>query len=192
MESSVSDQLLNTSNQQWNLAQPVETRCDVPYNCQQQQLMKSMIQKIPHSFILRSYKTMQAEKTTTQSHHADSHIIHNNKSTGGGGTHLARFRVCAQTVQACTRFRRAVRVKPLAPRVEPHVLKQLIQYHKLEDLEKLGGVEGLASLLGTDLMYGLDVSEKQLHQRPHRQWFINGSLYAMDEKTTESNCGVFY
>jgi Ca2+-transporting ATPase len=87
------------------------------------------------------------------------------ESSTGGGTHLARFRVCAQTVRACTRFRRAVRVKPLAPKVEPQVLKQLIQYHKLEDLEKLGGVEGLASLLGTDLMYGLDVSEKQLQSR---------------------------
>lgn len=83
-----------------------------------------------------------------------------------------RFRVCAHTICAVGRLQRGLnkRVRPggVAPDgygVAPSDLVQLLQDREYGDLEKLGGVEGLARELHTDLEYGLDENEEQLQKR---------------------------
>ncbi|XP_024360514.1 calcium-transporting ATPase 8, plasma membrane-type [Physcomitrium patens] len=83
-----------------------------------------------------------------------------------------RFRVCAHIICAIGRLQRGLhnKVRPsgVAPdgyEVPATDLTQLLQDRQVEGLERLGGVEGLAQKLHTDMEYGLDESEEQLHKR---------------------------
>lgn len=83
-----------------------------------------------------------------------------------------RFRVCAHTICAVGRLQRAIHnkirpsdVTPGAHGVSVEDLSQLLQDRQVEDLERLGGVEGLAQKLHTDTEYGLDESEELFNKR---------------------------
>lgn len=73
---------------------------------------------------------------------------------------LTRFRISAHTVCACRRFRFRKVMLTDAIIVDSSILVQLLQDQRLEDLQKLGGVEGLANSLQTDLENGLDDNEE--------------------------------
>ena len=78
---------------------------------------------------------------------------------------LNRFRISVHTVCACWRFR-YIKVTPTdAIIVDSSILVQLLQDRRLEDFQKLGGVEGLANSLQTDLEKGLDENEEQMQKR---------------------------
>jgi Ca2+-transporting ATPase len=82
------------------------------------------------------------------------------------GKALTRFRISAHTVRACRRFRNLkVTPKDAATAFESSTFVQLLQERRLEDLQKLGGVEGLANSLETDLENGLDENEEQMQKR---------------------------
>jgi Ca2+-transporting ATPase len=81
------------------------------------------------------------------------------------GAAARRFRVVIRFICACGRFRRGIRIRPDGYGVSASTLAQLLQDRRLEDLEGLGGVEGLSTKLNTDREYGLDETEEQLQKR---------------------------
>ncbi|KAG0588518.1 hypothetical protein KC19_2G249200 [Ceratodon purpureus] len=76
-----------------------------------------------------------------------------------------RFRIFVRFICACNRFQRGIRIQPDGYVVSPSTLTQLLQDRQIEDLERLGGVEGLCEKLNTDREYGLDEAEEQLQRR---------------------------
>ena len=75
------------------------------------------------------------------------------------------FRACVHTLCAYQRLQHAAQIKMATRSLEPDTLVKLLQDHRLEDLQKWGGVEGLAELLATDLENGLNETEEQLGSR---------------------------
>ncbi|KAG0598160.1 hypothetical protein M758_12G051300 [Ceratodon purpureus] len=82
-----------------------------------------------------------------------------------------RFRVCVHTICAVNHLQRGILgIKPSAPApdgygVATSDLSQLLQDRDLKDLERMGGVEGLAKQLHTDMEDGLDETEEQMERR---------------------------
>ncbi|KAG0627468.1 hypothetical protein M758_2G203300 [Ceratodon purpureus] len=76
-----------------------------------------------------------------------------------------RFRIVVRFICACNRLQRRIRIQPDGYGVSPSTLTQLLQDRQIEDLERLGGVEGLCEKLNTDREYGLDETEEQLQRR---------------------------
>ena len=95
------------------------------------------------------------------------------RPTEGDASPRTRFRVYGHTICACSRLQNAVQYKPLnllqdddgGSASVADSLVQLLQDRRLEDLQALGGVEGLAKLLSTDLENGLDETEEQIQSR---------------------------
>lgn len=92
--------------------------------------------------------------------------------TGGDAAPRTRFRVYGYIICACSRLQNAVQYKPLNCLQDDgglasvaDSLVQLLRDRRLEDLQALGGVEGLAKLLSTDLENGLDETEEQIQSR---------------------------
>ncbi|KAG0600760.1 hypothetical protein M758_11G058600 [Ceratodon purpureus] len=85
-----------------------------------------------------------------------------------------RFKIATITIQACRRLRSACGL-PRGSRIQPandfevalsETLTKLLQDRdSLEDLQQLGGVEGLCSKLRTNGEYGLDETEEQMQKR---------------------------
>jgi Ca2+-transporting ATPase len=80
-----------------------------------------------------------------------------------------KFKVCTHLIRACSRLsgslRRGRRIQPERFGVPPTELAKLLQDRELEDLQRLGGIEGLCAKLQTDGEYGLDETEEQLQTR---------------------------